>query len=321
MFIKSTLCVLCIGSVILPSLSSADPLLLTPAEMQKLKKYFPNDEVSAPLSDNHFVWKGDPIDINLPLNQEKRLVFPTHVTVDIKGALSSDQLQITNNDQSLYFKALKAFDTTRLYITLDGSQEVVLLDVQTSDKANADTASIDIQQNNHATPLQISKGESNQKNVAAFTHSSVNNTDSSSEQNFANALSEGDTYVALTRYAWQQLYAPTRLFSNPLSITRMPMQADGMDANLIYGDKVYAHPLAAWSLNNFYITAVQLRNKYPHVTSIHIPQDICGNWAAVVAYPKTQLSPTGNKLNDSTTLFLLSHQPYAQASEVCHVSA
>ena len=317
MLIKSTLCMLCLASILLPTLSSADPLLLTPAEMQKLKKYFPNEDVSAPISDNHFVWKGDPIAIRLPLNQEKRLVFPTHVTVDVKGALSSDQLQITNNDQSLYLKALKAFDSTRVYVTLADSQEVVLIDLSTSDKANAETANIDIQQNNHAPPLQTNP----KNNVAVLTSSSVNNGDSSNEPNFANALSEGDTYVALTRYAWQQLYAPTRLLSNPLSINRVPMQANEIDATLIYGDKVYAHPLAAWSLNNRYITAVQLRNKYPYTTTLRIPQDICGDWVAIVAYPKTQLAPAGDKVNDSTTIFVLSHQPYAQASEVCHVSA
>jgi integrating conjugative element protein (TIGR03749 family) len=134
-------------------------------------------------------------------------------------------------------------------------------------------------------------------------------------------MTEGDTYVALTRYAWQQLYAPTRLLSNPLSIHRVSMQTDDLQSTLIYGDKVIAHPLASWSLNNLYITAVSLRNQYPHPATLHVPQDICGDWVAAVMYPRDQLSPAGNKLSDSTTLFLLSRKTFNQATEVCHVSA
>lgn len=56
---------------------SINSLMLTDAEMQKLKKYFPSDDSS------HLIWKGDPISIAPPLNKEKRIVFPDHVSVDV----------------------------------------------------------------------------------------------------------------------------------------------------------------------------------------------------------------------------------------------
>ena len=135
------------------------------------------------------------------------------------------------------------------------------------------------------------------------------------------SMSDGDTYVALTRYAWQQLYAPTRLLNNPLGISRAPMQTDNFQSSLVYGDKVIAHPLASWSLNHWYITAVSLRNQYPHATNIRLPYDICGNWAAAVLYPRVKLSAAGNKTSDSTTLFILSRNPFNKAMEVCHVGS
>lgn len=303
----------CIVSILISALicqsqiSLADPLLLSDAEMQKLKMYFPDT------GENHFVWNGDPITLSLPLGKEKRIVFPTPVTVDVKGALTSDQLSIIDNDKSLYLTALKPFSNTRIYVTLNNSQEVVLLDVQSSDKASATTTYVDIKQNNHAPSLTIPHEDGSISTATSQT--GINDS-----ANTASSMSEGDVYVALVRYAWQQLYAPTRLLTNPLGINRASMQTDKLQTHLVYGDKVIAHPLASWTLNNLYITAISLRNQYPHTATIHIPQDICGDWVASALYPRNQLSPMGNKLSDSTTLFVLSREPFNKATEVCHVS-
>lgn len=279
-------------------ISIADPLLLSDAEMQKLKMYFPDT------ADNHFVWNGDPIPISLPIGKEKRIVFPTAVTVDIKSALTSDQLSVIDNDKSLYLTALKPFSNTRIYVTVNNSQEVILLDLQSSDKASSATTYVDIKQNNNS-------------NMMSASTSQVGLSDTASANTM---MSEGDAYVALVRYAWQQLYAPTRLLTNPLGISRASMKTDNLQSNLVYGDKVIAHPLASWTLNNLYITAISLRNQYPHPTMLHVPQDICGDWVAAVLYPRQNLSSGGNKLSDSTTLFVLSRESFNKATEICHVS-
>lgn len=299
----------------------ADPLLLTPAEMQKLKQYFPNkggkphaytSNTDTHFSDqSHYTWAGNPITIALPLNQEKRLVFPEHVTADLKGALTADQLQLINNDKSLYLKALKPFGNTRLYVTLQDSQEVVFIDLETRDEASDVTAYINVAQNNSAP------AETTQSAVTTTT-TSINNTSNATSNT---ALSESETYVTLMRYAWQQLYAPASLLKPNDAISRAPMQTEDILSSLIYGDKVYAHPLASWQLNDTYITAIELRNKYSHSTTIHLARDICGNWIAASLYPRATLKAAGNKTADSTTLFLLSRQPFTQAMEVCHVVA
>ena len=133
------------------NISLADPLLLSAAEMQKLKAYFPNED------DSHLIWQGDPILIDLPLNKEKRIVFPTSVTVDVKSALTSEQLQIINNDKSIYLTALKSFSSTRIYVTLTDSQKVVLIDLQTEAQANNSTAYVEVKQNNQESNDKESK--------------------------------------------------------------------------------------------------------------------------------------------------------------------
>ena len=120
----------------------ADPLLLTPQEMQKLKKYFPAEDPT------HYAWNGETISIALPLNQEKRLMFPSKITPDLKGALTTDQIRLINDDQSLYLTAKKPFSAIRMYVTVENSHQVILMDLSTDDKANATPVSIDCAKNN-----------------------------------------------------------------------------------------------------------------------------------------------------------------------------
>ncbi len=63
----------------------------------------------------HWVWRENPLSLTLPLNQEKRLIFPEPVQVDVNGQLTTDQLHVINDHQSVYLTALKSFEQkTRL---------------------------------------------------------------------------------------------------------------------------------------------------------------------------------------------------------------
>jgi len=284
------------------TIALADPLLLSNAEMQKLQQYFPAQQDSG----TQVVWKGDPITLDLPIGKEKRLLFPTHVTFDAKGALTTDEVRIINNDKSLYLTALKPIPITRIYVTLQDTNEVVLLDIATSEKADNTNTIVSIQQNN-----------TNQSAVKATVNNNQTTSDEVAEDPKAIAVSDNDAYVTLTRFAWQQLYAPERLLSNPLGIMRAPMHTQKFLSNLIYGDKVVAHPMVSWVYHNTYITAIELRNKYPLPTRINLERDLCGDWQAATLYPRHHLKPAGDKLSDSTMLFLISAKPFGDSMGVC----
>src|SRR3990167_7305339 len=150
--------------LLISSLSYADglsSLTLTDAEMQKLKKYFPTDDAS------HVVWKGEPVSISLPLGKEKRIVFSSHVKVDVNGALDAEQLRLLNNDKSLYLTALKSFATTRIYVTFQDSGKVMLMDINPSDTATNATQYIDL-------PPHENKSHSAQSVAIATTVNSAN---------------------------------------------------------------------------------------------------------------------------------------------------
>lgn len=292
----------------------ADPLLLTPAEMQKLQRYFPAQDDDTKIAQDakmvtddmaNLVWKGDPISIALPLNKEKRIVFPSAVVADLKSALSTDQLRLINDNQSLYLTALKPFPASRMYVTLQSTHEVLLIDIMTNDKADNSTTTIKIIS---SKPSQV-------------VSNNFDNTSADMITNSSNVPTDNDTSVTLLRFAWQELYAPERLLNNPLSIVRVPLRSDFIVANLIYGDKVYAHPIASWFYQGTYLTALELRNKYPHPTKIDLNKDLCGDWQAATLYPRMDLKSLGQKSGDSTVLFLVSKKPFSDAMEVCYVHA
>lgn len=274
----------------------ADTLQLSDTEVQKLRHYFPHDE-----ENTYLVWDGNPITIELPLNKEKRLIFPEHVTPDLRNLLTSDEITVINNNKSVYLTALKPFSSTRIYIKLQDTNEVILMNLLTNGRADNNTVSIDVRQNNH-----------NESSTSSFsTHTA----------DFSEPTSDSDVYISLMRFAWQQLYTPERLLNNPLGIVRAPMHTDSMLSTLIYGDKVYAHPVASWTYKDMYVTAVELRNKYPHATYININKDVCGSWRAVAIYPHHDLKPAGDKSGDSTVLFLISKNPFGDSMEVCNGNA
>jgi len=295
-------------SVITVSLVHADglsSLTLTDAEIQKLKKYFPAEETA------HLIWKGDPLSIQLSIGQEKRIQFPNHVTVDVKGALNTDQLRILNNDKSIYLTALHDFPTTRIYVTLQESGEVILIDISVAQNASNQTQYIDIKEEAKQTL---------QTDVVTASVSDENNLNESSQLD-TNSVSEDANYVDLIRFAWKEIYAPDRLLKEMPHYERVPMHTERFVLDLVYGDKVIAHPVSSWRTGDQIVTVVSLQNKYSHMTHIDIHNDLCGDWQAASIYPSATLQSHGSRMHDTATLFLISHKPFNETLGVCHGDA
>lgn len=283
-------------------------LTLTDAEIQKLKKYFPTDELT------HVVWKGEPISIQLPIGKEKRIIFSDHVTVDVKGALDGEQLRLLNNDKSLYLTALKSFEPTRIYITFEASGKVLLMDIAASDSASNTTQYIDL-------PKEKNKSESTPLVATATMVNGSKQDDADAVDTMTESENDNVTYVDLIRYAWTEVYAKDRLIKGMPHYPRVPLKTTPFVSDLIYGDKVIAHPEASWSIGNHVVTVVSLQNKYPHDTSIHLHRDLCGDWDAATLYPRANLLPQGNKNGDMTTLILVSRLSFGETIGVCHGNA
>jgi integrating conjugative element protein (TIGR03749 family) len=296
-----------VGLSIIVSQVSAQPIMpvkqlaLTIPEQQALKAKLPQDSEMA----TTLVWQGNPLSLALPLHKETRLVFSEPVQVDVNGQLSTTQLRLINDHQSVYLTALTAFENkVRIYVTLKNSRRIIFIDLTTIDHADANSAQV----------IQIKVSE----HLSQPTDSSINKNNSAPTLADAEASSaSADEWVEAVRFAWQQLYAPAYLLSDDNSFIRSPMQTSFWVSGLFYGDMVFAHPLASWAKDDLVITAIELRNPYPHQTTLDLPHNLCGHWRAAAVYPRFTLQPTGNKTADSTTLFLISSEPFSQALGDC----
>jgi hypothetical protein len=176
---------------------------------------------------------------------------------------------------------------TRIFVTLKESGEVLLIDLRTEEQASDNTQYIE----------------------------------SKSNKIKSHHVLKDFSYVDLIRFAWQQSYAPDRLIENTSEFSRIPMRTNKFISGLVYGDKVIAFPQASWMAGSHYVTIVLLRNKYAHPTDIDITKDLCGQWQAAMIYPRSSLKSYGNIKNDTTTLFLVSSQPFGKMLEVCYGNA
>lgn len=289
------LCVITLSTLPLSAYSDTSstlPLTLSADQAVKLQHIFP-DAVTESDSNNanvlatteHVVWNKIPINVVLPVNQERMLSFPDSVQFGYNNAvLTDDMLSIQNVNGTVYLIAKKSFTTQRVFVQLKQTGELILLDL--SAKLGADN-----------TPLAIVLPDS----LAPSSLPISNQTQNSSS-------SEAVDYTELSRFAIQQLYAPKRLLVNSPNIYRVPMHTTHT-IPLIEGDSVIAMPLISWRDGDDFITAVMLRNRLSHLVILD-PRRIRGEWKTAAFFPQTRLASVGST-RDSTTVFLISDQPFA----------
>lgn len=232
---------------------------------------------SSAFAQEHVIWDKTPILIDLPLGAERIISFEESVSFSYDQGRLQDKLQVGNTAGTLYLKAFDDFDTSRVEVKLQ-SGKIILLDLQTSE--NAPTSKLSI-----LTP------KPRDTMVDAKAHRAVG-------------------YVALTRYAIQQLYAPKRVLQTNKAIKRVPMQTTRLVA-LYPLEDVKAMPLASFKDASHYVTAVMLRNQSGKSIKLH-PKDLRGDFKAVAFYPEQRLKPKGDAL-DSVTVFIVTEKPFAMS--------
>jgi integrating conjugative element protein (TIGR03749 family) len=224
-------------------------------------------------------WDKVPIAVMLKAGEERMVHFRAPVSVGVPAGLDA-LLRTQTVNGTVYFLANTAFPETRTIVReLDGGQ-VYLLDVSAAEDGG------------HPEPITVFIDE-----VA-----SANNR---SEQN-KNSGHHG--YVSLTRFAAQQLYAPTRLLSSEPGIVRQPVRK--LRVELVPGKGVEATPLAAWRAGSLYVTAVKLSNRRKKAQVLD-PRTLRGHWLSA-SFQHARLLPAGDAA-DTTAVYLVSARPFEES--------
>jgi len=223
------------------------------------------------------LWQAEPIVIELVVGEERLVHFPGPVSVGIPANIEPSLRTQTVNG-TVYWLAYAPFASTRIAVRELDSGRVYLLDLEAG-RDNGDNAAI-----------WIIPGRASGEVVA--TQPGVHDLD----------------YVALTRFAAQQLYAPARLLKPLPGLVRVPVQSDPVA--LVPGATIKAEPMLSWRAGSTYITAVKLTN-LTHTPQLLDPRVLRGEWLAAT-FQHARLLPR-NSDAATTVLYLVSALPFDQA--------
>ncbi|MCG7872672.1 MAG: TIGR03749 family integrating conjugative element protein [Candidatus Thiodiazotropha lotti] len=224
-------------------------------------------------------WKKAPIRLELPVGQEQRIEFPASVKVGVPASVQG-LLRTQSVNGTVYLLAHAPFGSNRLMVRELDRGRIYLFDVTAAEEGGA------------SHPIQVYvTGDSG----ATEDHATGGNDTDKGQPD----------YIQLTRFAAQQLYAPSRLLKDQPGIVRVPVSRDLVD--LLHGAAIEATPLVAWRTNGLYITAVKLINRTNQAQTLD-PRDLRGAWLTAT-FQHHRLLPKGDEA-DTTAVYLISARPF-----------
>ncbi|TVP85725.1 MAG: TIGR03749 family integrating conjugative element protein [Thioalkalivibrio sp.] len=227
------------------------------------------------------VWDRTPIRVVLPVGTERLVHFPEHaVRVGVPDTLPLRTLSV---DGTVYWQAQAPFAPVRVIVQgLEEGGGYYLLDLEAQESAPAVALAI------------LRPGTERPAHVRAGA------PDEPRHQNL--------DYVALTRFAAQQMYAPARL--RPAHPQVRPVAVPEGPIALVRGGTIEAVPLIGWRHRGLYVTAVRLQNRAPEPAVLD-PRDLRGEWLAAT-FQHARLLAHGDEA-DTTAVYLLSRRPFGES--------
>ena len=226
------------------------------------------------------VWNKAPIAIPLVVGEERLVHFPDSVSIGLPQALTP-LLRSQSINGTVYLLAKHSFEPTRVMVRSETDGPMYVLDISAS-LGDAEGRSLPDMQILLETPQDAGAADSKY-----------------------DKRSRPWGYAALTRYAAQQLYAPTRLIPRQSGVVAIPVNGEPVD--LVYGAKVEAVPVAAWKVGLQYVTAVKLTNRTQRAVVLD-PRELRGSWLAAT-FQHNRLLPADNEA-DTTAVYLVSDRPF-----------
>lgn len=238
-------------------------------------------------------WDRKPLPIDLPVGGERVIVLDRNVRVGLPREIASaDVLRVQSAGGAIYLKASQPFDTQRVRIQDVETNEVVLFDLTAKERASDEEIKVVIPPRGGASE----QGEA--------TPSAEQGTARDRDQE-SNEVLGVPAPVALTRFAAQSLYAPSRTVQPVPGLNRVAMRLPASMPSLMPSLPVRATPVAAWKLNGWTVTAVTLANRDP-VRSFELDP----RWLQGELYSATFMHPTLGRrgsVEDTTTVFIVTN--------------
>jgi integrating conjugative element protein (TIGR03749 family) len=220
-------------------------------------------------------WERLPLSVPLQVGQERVVFVDRRVRVGVPAAVG-ERLRVQSAGGALYLRASEALGPTRLQVQDVETGELLLLDVVASE-AGAGEGPLE--------PLRIISEEAPSTGEA--------------EQPLPRST---PLPVVLTRYAAQMLYAPLRTVEPLPGVARVGLRRDLPLQTLLPTLPVQARALAAWRLDDHWVSAVRLSNQSTRWLELD-PRALQGAFVAAT-FQHATLGPAG-EATDTTVVYLV----------------
>jgi integrating conjugative element protein (TIGR03749 family) len=234
-------------------------------------------------------WERLPLPVPLIVGQE-RIVFLEHnVRVGVPASVG-DRLRVQSAGGAVYLRASDSIEPTRLQLQDADTGALILLDIA-AEPAREGAAPLE--------PVRIVEGASAS---TRYGERQTSGDSTSPPKSASRAERNTPVPVVLTRYAAQSLYAPLRTVEPVRGVTRVNLPRDLNLDTLMPTLPVHATALAAWRLEDQWITAVRLTHRGMGWIDLD-PRGLQGDFLAAT-FQHESLGPRGTS-EDTTVLYLV----------------
>lgn len=245
-------------------------------------------------------WERLPLAVPLVVGQERVLFIDRNVRIGVPAGVD-ESLRVQSAGGAIYLRASKPIPSTRLQLQDVESGALILLDIA-AEPAKAGQAALE--------PVRIVEGEATPAHSGEQAGEPSSTDDDTQGDTPASGLTpthrrETPVAVVLTRYAAQNLYAPLRTVEPVAGIGRVNLRRDLVLDTLLPTLSVRARALAAWRLDDQWVTAVRLTNTTARWLDLD-PRALQGDFVAATFQHPT-LGPAGHSA-DTTVIYLVTRR-------------
>jgi len=227
-------------------------------------------------------WEKLPLALPLVVDQERIVFVDRNVRVGVPASVGN-RLRVQSAAGAIYLLANEPIEPTRLQLQDADTGTVILLDIA-------------------AEPAQDGQPPLEPVRIIEAT-SSATQTDADDGSAAATPPVRATPQpVILTRYAAQNLYAPLRTVEPVPGVIRATLRRDLPLDSLLPTLPVQAQVLAAWRLDDLWVSAVRLRNNAAHWLDLD-PRALQGHFLTAT-FQHSTLGPNGAP-DDTTVVYLV----------------
>lgn len=239
-------------------------------------------------------WERIPLPVSLHVGQERIVFVNRNVRVGFPPELKG-KLRVQSTGGAVYLQPVAQFARTRLVLQDVENGEMILLDIGAEEGKNVlEPVSLVYQG-------EVSSSTGN-NDVVATDNQTPKTGERQSTSKPKEKKSTTPLPVALTRYAAQSLYAPSRTIEPLPGVHSISLALPDKLTSLLPSESVEVRPLAAWGLQGYSVVALTMRNQHAEKVVLD-PRRLQGNFYSAT-FQHRWLGASGTP-EDTTTVYLV----------------